>query len=150
MTDFVACYEKGIKLRTLPVHLVFCTNLSKCVFSFFTRSNLATPQAGSKLENTEGNRNQARCCLANMPNHGQLSGGPALSAKRYNAMGPRGRRCRGNGSNERTKMAALTQRQSDYSFSTIWVSHLLSPITVYQVLITIIITIHTAGCSPLG
>lgn len=42
-------------------------------------SNLATPQAESKLENTEGNRNQARCCRANMPNHGQLSGGPALS-----------------------------------------------------------------------
>lgn len=48
-------------------------------FSFFLHSNVATPQAESKLENTEGNRNQARCCQANIPNHGQLRGGPALS-----------------------------------------------------------------------
>lgn len=59
-------------------------------------------------------------------------------------------RCRGNGSHERTSMAALTRRQSDLSVSTIWVTHLLPLIAVYQVLITIIVTIHTAGCSPLG
>lgn len=79
MTDSVACYERRIKLSTVAVHLLFCTNLSKCVLSSFTHPNLATPQAESKLENTEGNRNQERCCLANMPNHGQLSGVPALS-----------------------------------------------------------------------
>ena len=53
------------------MYLVFSNNLSKLFF--------ATPQAESKLGNTEGNRNQARCCRDNMSIHGQRRGGPALS-----------------------------------------------------------------------
>ncbi|CAJ1081687.1 Hypothetical predicted protein [Xyrichtys novacula] len=76
-------------------------------------SNFTAPQAECKLENTEGNRNQARCCRANTPNRGPLRGGS--SAERYGAIGPQG-----NGGNERSSVAALTHRQSDYSFSAIW------------------------------
>lgn len=76
MTDFVIfCYQRGIKVSTAAVYLLFSTYLSN-VFFLCTQ----TPQAESKLENTEGNRNQARCWWANMSNHGQLRGGPVLSA----------------------------------------------------------------------
>lgn len=61
MTDFVACYQRGIQLGTPAAHLVFAlTSQSVFFFPFFIwHSNLVTPQAESKLENTEGNRNQA-------------------------------------------------------------------------------------------
>lgn len=124
MTDFVACYERGIKVIAPLVHPLQHQPLKDFLSSL---SDLAAPQAECKLENTEGNRDQARCCRANMSNHGQLSGGSG--AERYGAIGPQGNR-----SNEQTSMAALTRRQSDYSFSTIWVSHLLPAITVHQVL----------------
>lgn len=69
MTDFVACYQRGIKLQ-------------QCIWSSAITSQnffFATPQAESKLGNTEGNRNQARYCRDNMSNHRQRRGGPALS-----------------------------------------------------------------------
>lgn len=72
-TESVACYQRGIKLRqficffSAPTLSVFCFSSSQ--------SDLATPQAESKLEDAEGSGNQARWCQANTPNHGLLRGG---------------------------------------------------------------------------
>lgn len=75
---------------------------------FSLRSNLATPQAETKFVNAEGNRNQARRCQANVPNHELFGGGGlGLAAWCCDAFAPPGSRCGGNESST----VAATRRQ---------------------------------------
>lgn len=57
-----------------------CVSVRCFICNLFIYSNLATLQAESKLENTEGNCNQESCCQANTSNQGRLGGGPVLGS----------------------------------------------------------------------